>query len=104
MSQINKQADFYRAIAAKLNEGSETKYTQKEIRKVWEAVVEVITESAKFADETRTVIPGIGQLRVKPYPSYTAHNPRKPKETIVVPARQRPYLHFGKLFKENINK
>ena len=79
---ITKQDDFFKVVSKK------SEMTNADVRKVYNAIVETLIESANSEDETRTVVPQIGTLIVKIKDAYTAKNPKNGEEVEVAASRR----------------
>lgn len=75
---------------------------KKDVRAMYDAFVDVVTETAQGADETKVAIPGIGTLKISVRQAYTAKNPRN-NEPVEVPASKKAYLKVAPKFTKAIN-
>lgn len=91
---MNK-AEFIRAISDKAC------ITQKDIGIVYDAIVEVITETLKAGDRISLV--GLGTIELKRVEAKNGINP-KTKEAVQIPAANRPVCKFGEAFRARFNK
>lgn len=79
-----------------------TGYTKKEVANVIEAAVEVTAESLKKGDNIKLV--GFGTLNPVNRKARIGRNPRKPQETIEIPACTGVVFKMSKELKERINQ
>jgi len=91
---ITTQKDFFTEVAKRAN------VTKKSVKDIYDAMIEVIVESANSADETRTIIPEIGNLVINTRDAYTGKNP-KTGEAIEVPASRRARIRINPKFAAN---
>ena len=90
---MNK-TEFIRAISDKAG------ITQKDIGVVYDATVEVITEALKAGEKIQLV--GVGTIELKKVEAKTGINPRT-KETVNIPASNKPVCKFGDAYKAKFN-
>lgn len=90
---MNK-TEFVRAVSEKAG------ITMKDIAEVYEAMVEVVTETLKAGDKLSLV--GLGTVELKKIDAKTGINPRT-KETVEIPACNKPVVKFGSAFKAKFN-
>ncbi len=91
---MNKN-EFLRNIADK------TESTIKDATAFYDAMVEVVRDAMIAGDKITLV--GFGTFLAKQKEETVRPNPRKPGETITVPANLAPQLKFGSAFKDSIN-
>lgn len=75
--------------------------TQKDIGVVYDAALEVVTESLLKGEKIQLV--GFGSLEVKKIPAKTGINPRT-KEAVQIAACNKPVFKFGDSYKAKFNK
>lgn len=93
MSLITNEKEFFRAIA------KESGLQQKEIRKFYQAMIKVVTDSANSADETKTRLPNFAVLEVKNRDGRIARDPRN-SNAIFTPATRQARLRLLPRLKE----
>ena len=90
---MNK-TEFIRAISEKAG------ITMKDINEVYEAMVDVVTETLKAGDKIQLV--GLGTIELKKVEAKTGINPRT-KEAVQIAACNKPVLKFGSAYKAKFN-
>lgn len=90
---MNK-TEFIKAISDKAG------ITQKDINVVYDAMLDVVTETLKAGDKIQLV--GVGTIELKKVEAKTGINPRT-KEAVEIPACNKPVLKFGDAYKKNFN-
>ena len=90
---MNK-TEFIRAISDKAG------ITMKDIDVVYNAMLEVVTETLKAGDKIQLV--GVGTVELKKVESKTGINP-KTKEAVEIPACNKPVFKFGSAYKAKFN-
>ena len=90
---MNK-AEFVRAVSDKAG------ITQKDIAAVYEAMVDVVTETLKAGEKIQLV--GLGNIELKDIPAKVGINP-KTKESVNIPACKRPVCKFGEAYRAKFN-
>ena len=90
---MNK-TEFIRAISDKAG------ITMKDIDAVYNAMLEVVTETLKAGDKIQLV--GVGTVELKKVEGKTGINPRT-KETVNIPACNKPVFKFGSAYKAKFN-
>ncbi len=90
---MNK-SEFIKAIADKAG------MTQKDVTAACDAMLDVVTETLKAGDKIQLV--GVGTLELKKVDEKTGINPRT-KETVKIPASNKPVLKFGSAYKAKFN-
>lgn len=88
--------DFITAVAEK------TGFTKKDTETTLHAVFETIGETLASGDKLQFV--GFGTFEVRERAARTGRNPRKPDETIEIPAAQMPAFKAGKALKDAVNR
>lgn len=82
IKQIQDQKHFFREWSRR------TGLTQRELVDAYEEMIEIIVESANDADQTKTIIPEIGVLEVKPEDMRKRRNPRTNQIVVTDPTRK----------------
>ncbi|QQM14804.1 DNA-binding protein [Staphylococcus phage MarsHill] len=82
LNQIQDQKHFFREWSRR------TGLTQRELVDAYEEMIEIIVESANDADQTKTIIPEIGVLEVKPEDMRKRRNPRTNQIVVTDPTRK----------------
>ena len=90
---MNK-TEFIRAISDKAG------ITMKDIDAVYNAMLEVVTETLKAGDKIQLV--GVGTVELKKVEGKTGINP-KTKEAVQIPACNKPVFKFGSAYKAEFN-
>ncbi len=90
---MNK-TEFIRAISDKAG------ITMKDIDAVYNAMLDVVTETLKAGDKIQLV--GVGTFELKKVEEKTGINP-KTKETVKIPACNKPVFKFGSAYKAKFN-
>lgn len=80
--QIQDQKHFFRKWS------NRTGYSQRELSRIYNEMMDIIIESANQNDETKTIIPEIGVLEVKPEPMRKRRNPKNGKIVITEDTRK----------------
>lgn len=88
--------DFITAVAEK------TGFTKKDMETTLHAVFETIGETLASGDKIQFV--GFGTFEVRERAARTGRNPRKPDETIEIPAAKQPVFKAGKVLKDTVNR
>lgn len=88
--------DFITAVAEK------TGFTKKDTETTLHAVFETISETLASGDKLQFV--GFGTFEVRERAARTGRNPRKPDETIEIPASKQPVFKAGKVLKDTVNR
>lgn len=88
--------DLVTAIAEKAN------MTKKEAEAALNAMVEAITEALANGDKVQLI--GFGTFETRERAARTGRNPRKPEETIEIPASNQPVFKAGKVLKDAVNR
>ena len=88
--------DFITAVAEK------TGFTKKDTETTLHAVFETISETLASGDKLQFV--GFGTFEVRERAARTGRNPRKPDETIEIPAAKMPAFKAGKALKDAVNR
>ncbi len=88
--------DFITAVAEK------TGFTKKDTETTLHAVFETIGETLASGDKIQFV--GFGTFEVRERAARTGRNPRKPDETIEIPASKQPVFKAGKALKDTVNQ
>ena len=88
--------DFIAAVAEK------TGFTKKDTETTLHAVFETISETLASGDKLQFV--GFGTFEVRERAARTGRNPRKPDETIEIPASKQPVFKAGKVLKDTVNR
>lgn len=88
--------DFIAAVAEK------TGFTKKDTETTLHAVFETISETLAAGDKLQFV--GFGTFEVRERAARTGRNPRKPDETIEIPAAKMPAFKAGKALKDAVNR
>ena len=92
---VTTQKEIFAQIADK------TGFTQKDVKTIYSALVDVVKESANSAEESTTILPGIGKLIVYVKAPYTAKNPRT-GQPIDMPASRRSRFRINPSFSKEI--
>ena len=92
---MNK-AELIAAVAEK------TGFTKKDAEGAVNATMDVIEEALKKDEKVQLI--GFGTFEVRHRKARTGRNPRKPGETIKIPASKAPVFKAGKALKDAINK
>ncbi|MDD6919909.1 MAG: HU family DNA-binding protein [Eubacteriales bacterium] len=92
---MNK-AELIAAVAEK------TGVTKKDAEKAVNATISAISESLQSGDKVQLI--GFGTFEVRNRKARTGRNPRKPGETIKIPASKAPVFKAGKALKDTVNK
>ncbi|BDE75757.1 hypothetical protein PALS2_087 [Staphylococcus phage PALS_2] len=82
LNQIQDQKHFFREWSRR------TGLTQRELVDAYNEMIEIIVESANDADQTKTIIPEIGVLEVKPEDMRKRRNPRTNQIVVTDPTRK----------------
>lgn len=82
LNQIQDQKHFFREWSRR------TGLTQRELVDAYDEMIEIIVESANDADQTKTIIPEIGVLEVKPEDMRKRRNPRTNQIVVTDPTRK----------------
>ncbi|WRM43378.1 hypothetical protein [Staphylococcus phage LY01] len=82
LNQIQDQKHFFREWSRR------TGLTQRELVDAYSEMIEIIVESANDADQTKTIIPEIGVLEVKPEDMRKRRNPRTNQIVVTDPTRK----------------
>lgn len=82
MTKITTQKEFFHKWSMR------TGVQQKDLKIIWEEMLSMVKESANEKDETKTLIPGIGNIHVKPLDMRKARNPKTGRIVIVEPSRK----------------
>ena len=90
---MNK-TEFIKAVSDK------AEITQKDIGVVYDAMLDVVTETLKKGEKIQLV--GLGTLEVKKVEAKTGINPRT-KETVKIAACNKPVFKFGDAYKAKFN-
>lgn len=90
---MNK-TEFIRAVSDKAG------ITMKDIDAVYNAMLEVVTESLKANEKIQLV--GVGTVELKKVESKTGINP-KTKEAVKIPACNKPVFKFSSAYKAKFN-
>ena len=101
-----KKMEMIKAVKDRLNayeEGKKAphKFTNENVREIFEALQEVILEGA-MDEEGITIIDGL-KIGTKQVEEREARNPQN-GDVVIVPAHLKPYAKFGKTFKTAINE
>lgn len=91
--QIHDQKHFFKEWSRR------TGYTQKELMEIYDELIKMIETSANSADETKTIIPQIGTINVKPEGMKKRRNPRT-GQFVVVDENRKTHFHLYARFKE----
>ena len=92
---MNK-AELIAAVAEK------TGFTKKDAEGAVNATMDVIDEALKKDEKVQLI--GFGTFEVRHRKARTGRNPRKPGETIKIPASKAPVFKAGKALKDSVNK
>ncbi len=92
---MNK-AELINAVAEK------TGFTKKDAEAAVNATMDVVQESLKKDEKVQLI--GFGTFEVRQRKARTGRNPRKPDETIEIPASKAPVFKAGKALKDAVNK
>ena len=92
---MNK-AELIAAMAEK------SEMTKKDSECALNAFIATVTESLKKGEKVGLV--GFGTFEVRHRKARTGRNPRKPGETIKIPASKAPVFKAGKALKDSVNK
>lgn len=92
---MNK-AELINAVAEK------TGFTKKDAEAAVNATMDVVQESLKKDEKVQLI--GFGTFEVRQRKARTGRNPRKPDETIEIPASKAPAFKAGKALKDAVNK
>lgn len=92
---MNK-AELINAVAEK------TGFTKKDAEAAVNATMDVVQESLKNDEKVQLI--GFGTFEVRQRKARTGRNPRKPDETIEIPASKAPVFKAGKALKDAVNK
>lgn len=92
---MNK-AELISAVAEKSG------FTKKDAEVAVNATIKSIEESLVNGDRVQLI--GFGTFEVRQRKERTGRNPRKPGETIQIPASKAPVFKAGKALKESVNK
>ncbi len=92
---MNK-AELIAAVAEK------TGFTKKDAEGAVNATMDVIEEALKKDEKVQLI--GFGTFEVRHRKARTGRNPRKPGETIKIPASKAPVFKAGKALKDSVNK
>lgn len=90
---MNK-TEFIRAVSDKAG------ITQKDIAAVYEAMVDVVTDTLKAGEKIQLV--GLGTLELKNIPAKTGINP-KTKAKVQIAACKKPVCKFGEAYRAKFN-
>ena len=94
--RIENQKDFYRELSDRSGR------SQKECVEFYSHIVDMIVDSANHSDETKTILPMIGSLKVKVKPVHYALNPTNGTKVLVDISR-RSNLHLFPRFNSRLN-
>lgn len=92
---MNK-ADLVAAVADKTN------FTKKDAELAINAVLETVEESLVKGEKVQLI--GFGTFETRERKARQGRNPRKPEETIDIPASKAPVFKAGKALKDAVNK
>ena len=90
---MNK-GELIKAVAKEID------FSAKDVAKVYDALVDVVTATLKSGDKVQLV--GLGSIEVKDVPAKTGINPQT-KAPVEIPACKKPVMKFGKAYKDIIN-
>lgn len=88
--------DLVTAIAEKAN------MAKKEAEAALNAMTEAIQEALAKGDKVQLI--GFGTFETRERAARTGRNPRKPEETIEIPASKQPTFKAGKSLKDAVNR
>ena len=94
---ISRKSDFFKEWSVR------TGLSQKDLASIYQSMYEIIVESVNSEEESVTVLPNIGKLKVKTRAPYVGRNPNS-AEKIMIPAQRRCHLSLNQSFKEVLNK
>ena len=94
---ISRTNDFFKEWSVR------TGLSQKDLTSIYQSMYDIIVESVNSEEESVTVLPKIGKLKVKTRAPYVGRNPGT-REKIMVPAQRRCHLSLNQSFKETLNK
>lgn len=92
---MNK-ADLVAAVADKTN------FTKKDAELAINAILEAVEESLVKGEKVQLI--GFGTFETRERKARQGRNPRKPEETIDIPASKAPVFKAGKALKDAVNK
>ncbi len=92
---MNK-ADLVAAVAAKTN------FTKKDTEVALNAFLSTVQESLVKGEKIQLI--GFGTFETRSRKAREGRNPRKPQETIKIPASKAPVFKAGKALKDAVNK
>ena len=92
---MNK-ADLVAAVAERTN------FTKKDAEIAINTVLDIVEESLVKGEKVQLI--GFGTFETRERKSRQGRNPRKPEETIDIPASKAPVFKAGKALKDAVNK
>lgn len=95
--QINDQKVFFREWSKR------TGISQRDLKIIYSEFINIVKDSATDADHTKTIIPDIGILEVKPEEMRKRRNP-KTNEILVTDPTKRSHMRLYPRFKDFIRK
>ncbi|QPI16994.1 hypothetical protein [Staphylococcus phage vB_StaM_SA1] len=101
MKEIHDQKHFFREWSRR------TGLSQRELVDIYGEMIEMIVESANYRDQTKTIIPDLGTIEVKPEDMRKRRNPRTNQIVVTDPTRKahlRLYPRLKDRFKPEKNK
>lgn len=89
--EVTSKADFFRQWSEKSGR------TQIELREIYSSFLDVVDESINESDATRTIIPDIGFIKIKPVMPYIGYDAVN-KKPIPINACRRGHIKFTNRF------
>jgi len=80
-----------------------TNIPQKDLKTIYQEMVSMIYDSVNEADESKTIIPDIGVIHVKPRPPYVGRNPIT-KDPISIDTQRRVHITVREKLKKLANE
>ena len=81
-----------------------TGYSKKDVKEMYNALVEVIYESSNEDEETKVVLPSLGTFKITVREAHKARNPQKENTYVDVPASRVAYFKIFPRFKKHLNE
>lgn len=80
--KMTTQKEFFRRLS------NRTKYSQRELMEIWDDMLDLVEESVNYKDESKTIIPGLGNIYTKPLRERKARNPKTGHIIFLEPSRK----------------
>jgi len=93
--RITTQKEFYSKLSQR------TGIPQNQLKPIWKEAVNIIEEAANFKDESKVLIPEIGNLITYPLPMRASRNP-KTGEIILAEATRKSHVRLLPAFKNKL--